>query len=137
MIYYYGTSGRTWYSTLSTSLLCPLQVDQFTVDKHDNIGNGALSYPVGLITSDELNFAGSPATTDNYTFYLYNGDYYYTGSPNWFKVSAYVDVMTLAHHHATTLSVDDRYAIRPVISLVSNIKLTGTGSWDDPYEADY
>ena len=140
MIYYYGTSGRTWYSTLSTSLLCPLQVDQFTVDKHDNIGNGALSYPVGLITSDELNFAGSPAKTDNYTFYLYNGDYYYTGSPNWFKVSAYVDVMTLARHHANTLSyynANNGYAIRPVISLSSNVKLIGSGTWNDPYEVDY
>ena len=47
-----------------------------------SIGNGLLTYPIGLITSDEATYAGAAGSATNTTWFLYSGSYYYwTMSP--------------------------------------------------------
>ncbi|MDD4187345.1 MAG: hypothetical protein PHX04_01035, partial [Bacilli bacterium] len=72
----YGTSKTHYaaYYRLSTkkspTLKCGLKNDRFT--KNDTtIGNGALTYPIGLISADETSMAGLVYSTSNNTNYLY------------------------------------------------------------------
>ena len=66
--YYYGAYGRL-DSNKTPILTCPTASDKFTVDASN--GNGALTYPVGLITADEIVLAGEKYGTGNSTYYLY------------------------------------------------------------------
>ena len=71
--YYYGARGRL-YKSKSPVLTCPTASDKFTVNTSN--GNGALTYPVGLITADEVAMAGGVYGTSNRSYYLYtNQDY--------------------------------------------------------------
>ena len=61
----YGASSRASLFTPnpSPSLVCPQNNDKFTVDVKN--GNGALTYPIGLITLDETIFAGLNTKASN------------------------------------------------------------------------
>ena len=64
------------------SLKCSNKNDRFTKD--NSIGNQKLTYPIGLITADEIALSGAVAITTNVSIrnteiFLYNGDY----SPFW------------------------------------------------------
>ena len=75
-----------WYNWASSSynnkmmLKCPQKNDAFTVSDTTN-GNGALTYPVGLLSTDEIVLAGGWAT-DNSGYYLYSGQYWWASSPS-------------------------------------------------------
>ena len=64
------------------SLKCTQANDKFTVTS--SLGNGDLTYPVGLLTIDEGLFSGGTLMNENTYYYLYSGDYYWTISPNAF-----------------------------------------------------
>ena len=49
---------------------CATIEDKFTVDK--STGNGKLTYPIGLMTADEVVFAGGQWFTDAKPWYYYN-----------------------------------------------------------------
>ena len=63
------------YNRLSTnktpSLKCTQNNDKFTISS--SLGNGNLTYPVGLITADEAAYAGGKSGTSNSLYYLYSG----------------------------------------------------------------
>ena len=80
-------SDDSWYepnnrmvNTGKPTFNCQETDDLFTV-KESSIGNKSLTYPVGLITADEINFAGGAYYTENKEFYLYTGQEYWTISP--------------------------------------------------------
>ena len=52
--------------------------DKFSVD--NNIGNGNLTYPIGLLTMDEIMFSGSSGV-DISNSYLYNAGIWWTMTP--------------------------------------------------------
>ena len=129
--YYYGASGRVWNSPVSPDYKCPVASDKFTTTTAK--GNGKLSYPVGLITADELTFAGIREETPNNSFYLYTGDYYWAGSPHYFSVNtSYVFVANefgiLGNDYVTGGG-----GVRGVVSLSSDAKLLGSGTYNDVY----
>lgn len=68
-----------WYVSKS-NLKCPQQNDAFTVSDTTN-GNGALTYPIGLITTDEVVLAGGWSSS-NSGYYLYSGSWYWASSPS-------------------------------------------------------
>ncbi len=96
-------------------------------------GNNALTYPVGLITADEVIMAGFLLGNKNYGYWLYTGDYYWTMSPysvdsRGYAAMFYVDTGgTLG-----TSIVNNPYGIRPVINLKANTKLTTEDNGYDP-----
>ncbi len=88
---------------------------------------------VGLITADEVEFAGG-RNANNSSYYLYNGQNYWTMSPsdwNGTRVWAfYVD----NYGFLTWASVSYTYDIRPVINLRSDVTFSGgNGTLDNPY----
>ena len=130
--YYYGAYGRL-YSNKTPILTCPTASDKFTVCTSN--GNGALTYPVGLITADEVAMAGGKSRISNSTYYLYTNQYYWSGSPSRFMsytshaYEFYVD----SSGYIDANVVDNAYGARPVVSLSSKAKLSGSGTYDDVY----
>ena len=133
--YYYGAYGRLNKSK-SPQLTCPIESDKFTSKKSSTgIGNKRLEYPVGLITADEVAMAGGKLQTDNDSYYLYTNQRYWLGSPYFFfsdtGIAAEFRVYIDGYIDTITMSRSD--GARPVISLSSEAKLTGDGTYNNPY----
>ena len=130
--YYYGAYGRL-YNSKSPILTCPTASDKFTVNTSN--GNGALTYPVGLITADEVAMAGGKLGTDNSSYYLYTNQIYWSGSPFYFdSVNSRANEFYVRNYGSVAASpVNIGFGTRPVVSLSPNAKLSGSGTYDDVY----
>ena len=130
--YYYGARGRL-INSKSPVLTCPTESDKFTVNTSN--GNGALTYPVGLITADEVAMAGGKYGTGNSTYYLYTNQYYWSGSPTYFYSGGRIAYGFLVNSSGglSAINVDGLDGARPVVSLSSKAKLSGSGTWNKPY----
>ena len=129
--YYYGANGRVWNNPVSPDYKCPVASDKFTTTTVK--GNGKLSYPVGLISADEITFAGLPAGKTNNSFYLYTGDYYWAGSPYDFFGSSSIEFRVGGGGDLGSNDVYYVRGVRPVVSLSSKVKLSGNGTYNDVY----
>jgi len=133
------TAYRWYYGPWSDSstknnptLNCKQQNDQFT-PKSASFGNKALTYPVGLITTDEAILAGGHSGS-NSGYYLYTGYYYWTMSPSSFVGNNAGVFGVNSYGYAS----NDSYVylsggVRPILSLVTGSLKSGSGTWDDPY----
>ena len=113
-------------------LTCSQKNDAFTVSDTTN-GNGALTYPVGLLSTDEIALAGG-WNAANSGYYLYSGQVWWASSPyNFSGDYAYVRSVSsngLANHN---LNVDYSRGVRPVFNLKAEVLLQGSGTAEDPY----
>ena len=122
---------------------CATTEDKFTVDT--STGNGKLTYPIALMTADEVAFAGGVDATNAETWYYYNSaNGSSTGSTWWWLLSPHfwddryafvfgVDGSSSPGRLAS-YRVGSTYGVRPAISLKSCVKYsTGNGSASDPY----
>ena len=132
--YYYGACARLEINK-KPKLTCTTASDKFTVNTSN--GNGALTYPVGLITADEVAMAGGVFDTSNSSYYLYTNQYYWSGSPRYFigsRTSAIArGVIVNSSGGLYGDNVDTSYGVRPVVSLSSKAKLSGNGTYSKPY----
>ena len=120
----------SWYQS-KTNLKCLQQNDAFTVSNTTN-GNGALTYPIGLITTDEVVLAGGSSSNNGY--YLYSGSPYWTSSPNCFSVYyALVMHVSSSGNAFDYTRVDNSGGVRPVLNLSQEVLNKGDGSMNDPY----
>ncbi len=119
-------------SNKSPQLTCSNREDRYTVDDETK-GNGVLTNPVGLITADEVAMAGGVWTTNNSSYYLYNGNVCWTMSPFSFNGSNAVVFFVDSDGSLDGGNVRHMRGVRPVISLKSGIILTGNGSIDTPF----
>ena len=115
---------------LDPTLMCETD-DSFSVNR----GNQKLTYPVGLITADEVNMAGGMTGMVNSLYYLYTGTTYWTMSPSyfnsWFRASGMDVYSSGALNYG---SAWDGYGVRPVINLnTDNLTVTGSGTMEDPF----
>ena len=111
---------------------CPSE-DLYTTSGSSN-GNKSLTYPIGLITADEVAYAGGVAGTANQSYYLYTGEYYWTMSPFYFFNDwAYVFYVGSNGSFERAL-VTGRYGVRPVVNLKADIQISsGSGTSSNPY----
>ena len=100
------------------TLKCQNARDKFTVDASN--GNGDLTYPVGLITADEVAYAGGVFSTDNSSYYLYNNDDQWTFSPCFFNGNI-AGVFRLSFLGSVGGVFDASLEARPVVSLKPGI----------------
>ena len=123
------------------TLKCTNNNDKFTVS--NTLGNGALTNPIGLATTDEIVMSGANAydyATKSYivnnSYYLYpkGGNYYYwTMTPNRFAdVFAFVDFV-LGDGRVDFGYVGNDFAVRPVVTLLSNAISGGEGTVSNPF----
>ena len=127
------TTSGSWNSTQTPTLNCSQSNDLFTTSGSSK-GNKKLTYPVGLITSDEVVLAGGFGGTGNSSYYLYTGQTYWTLSPYFFD-SGYAYVFVVGS--SGFLSGNVNWAapgVRPVINLNADVSFTGEGTTSNPYE---
>ena len=150
-----GTGTITTYNkgylritTSSPTLTCEESNDYYTVNSSSK-GNKALTYPIGLITVDEVMLAGHSggAFDGSYNYqksspnsYLTIGQKFWTMTPlggynsfnftSWDTLIATVEENGLINDYSTTVI----YAIRPVINLKANLTFTGNGTISSPYK---
>ncbi len=86
------------------------------------IGTQSLAYPIGLITADEVAFAGG--VNNNSGYWLYTGSDYWTMSPSWFSSTDAIIFYVTSNGLFTWGSPYDDYGLRPVINLKANTELT-------------
>ena len=133
-----GTSS-TYYqpytriSNSSPSLSCNKN-DIYTTDEFE-FGNGALTYPIGLISADEAMFAGIPWSGSNQNNYLYTGQFYWTMSPFYFSYG-YAFVFSVRSDGSLNLSnaYGTTPGVRPAINIRSDVSLSGSGTTLDPFK---
>ena len=129
------------------TLTCENASDYFTVASASS-GNKKLSYPIGLITADEVMLAGhaggvfdgsySHMKTNNGS-YIVTGNTFWTMTPaggyNPFGYSGWGTNVFTAYGSGDfdDNGADDTYGLRPVINLKSDVTITGTGTMTDPY----
>lgn len=111
---------------------CTNNNDLFTT-KESNYGNQALQYPIGLITADEVAYAGLMYFDWSGNNYLDIELAYWTMSPFNFD-GAYATGLIVTRDGALGNNfVNLPYDIRPVINLRGDLELTGSGTTNDPY----
>ena len=111
---------------------CPnVERDLFTVEGA-NIGNNELTYPIGMLTADEIAYAGGSFNETNIDFYLRNGWSYWTMSP---FLALYAMNFTLDGNGLfIRTSTYNNWGVRPVINLDSSVLITdGEGTNSNPY----
>ena len=99
------------------------------------LGNVNLIYPVGLIIADEIAFAGGMFLQNNYSYFLYTGNYFWTLSSGDFHFGG-ASVWRLNNTGGiyTYGYTNDTGGLRPVISFKSDITFSGDGSMNSPFE---
>ena len=113
------------------SLACANKNDRFTVSNAN--GNQALTYPVAMITEDEMVLAGGLAGTQNPTVYLNNGSYYWSLSPYYFYFNDAREFY-VSHGVISNGRMDSADGLRPAVSLKLGTSVaSGTGTASDPY----
>ncbi len=127
---YYGAGFRLNQIKQPTYECPQASQDLFTTEGSN--GNGVGQVPVGLITADEITYAGGQYYEDNYGYWLYIGNNYWTMSPDSFASSAYVFEMD-SSGSLNISSPNWSSGVRPVINLKSTTKFSGTGIVSDPY----
>ena len=138
----YGTNATAyrWYDGPWSSggynsnmrLTCPQKNDAFTVSDTTN-GNGALTYPVGLLSTDEIVLAGGWSTS-NSGYYLYSGQYWWASSPHYFNGgNAFVRFVFSNGYASFSNYVHSSRGVRPVFNLKAEVLAQGSGTATDPY----
>ena len=137
---YYGAYQRN-VNKKEPSYKCPRKIDQFTVSSTTTLGNGELTYPVGLLTADEVAYAGGKDGYDNREYYLATGQYYWLGSPSnftyWSAVARGWYVYPSGYLNPWYW-VSNSLGVRPVINLKADTLIKGgNGTATSPYIVTY
>ena len=139
---YFGANTRL-ETNKTPSYDCAATEDKFTADT--STGNGKLTYPIALMTADEVSFAGGLWGTNAQTWYYYNSAKgSSTGEQWWWLLSpasgngsyAYVFFVVGSSNPGFLSStyVSHTYGVRPAVSLKSCVKTSGgDGSASAPY----
>ena len=128
---YYGTYIRLETNKQPT-FECENDNDLYTTSGSSS-GNKALQYPIGLITADEVAYAGGVNEVSNSGYYLYTGQNYWTMSPSFYSSYGYMFVVDFDGLLNNLRYVNYSFGVRPVINLRSDVTLTGSGTTTDPY----
>lgn len=97
---------------------------------------GAYTQKVGLITADEVVLAGGMFNADNPSYYLNNGETYFTMSPlEYYNYNSYIAAVTSTGSLAGAFP-NTQFGIRPVILLNSSVTVSGEGTIGNPYTID-
>ena len=136
----YGSFGRlylnfAWRTDQHPMLQCSQSNDLYTVSGSSK-GNRALTYPIGLITADEVVLAGGFGGASNSNYYLYTEQTYWTMSPYFADSMGWAYAFYVASNGSlnnTSVNSMYDYGVRPVINLSADVTLTGSGTATDPY----
>ena len=135
-------------STLPPTLKCTNKNDKFTISS--SIGNGKLTYPIGLPTADEIWMSGVNANPSALTSYIENNTSFWTMTPYEYdgntymaiymfsSSSSFIDTNSRTSRSRSNVPIDvnsNFIGIRPVISIYPS-GLIGNGTMNDPFRIE-
>ena len=126
-VLHYAPSNRLWLRSNSNPTLACNSLD-------------ILPLSAGIITGDEIVYAGGVWGADNNNYYLYTGYSYWTMTPYYYTVIAgsgesYTEVFCMSGNGGLDVTrVTNQMGNRPVIN-ITNVSITGSGTIQDPYVA--
>ena len=117
-------------------LTCPNIADAFTVSNTTK-GNGKLTYPIALLTMDEIWLAGTDNQYNSNNYYLYNDEWWWSLSPIVFA-GGYAYVWRAAPGNGLSGDrVNSNRGARVAVSLKPGLTFTyGNGTGVNPYRFD-
>ena len=122
-------------SDKTATLKCSQKNDSFSTSS--NRGNGNLTYPIALITADEVALAGGKGEFKNEDFYLRNNSYYITMTPSNFNGANAIALMYRVNPTGELrpwFYVNTFVGIRPVINIRSDVLISqGDGTIENPF----
>ncbi len=131
---YYGARYRLDTNKTPT-FECSDEANDLYTAQESSKGNHALTYPIGLITADEVAYAGGVWDTYNSSYYLYTRQSYWTMSP--YNYSGGANVFLVSHNgDLGNWGVSNTVGVRPVLNLDAGVTLTGSGTTSDPYRVN-
>ena len=137
---YYCEQAKAKYDDSHTSGNATITTyDKYTPDfKCSNDGNnkGVVNASVGLLTYDEVVYAGGYLGQSNNSYYLYNNTYFWTMSPGGFRDSySHSRVWRVNYTGDVDINyVNSSHCLRPVLILKVDTKLSsGDGTKINPY----
>ena len=124
-------AAQTRINNGTPTLKCANNSDKFT--KSTTIGNGKLTRMIGLITSDEVMYAGG-ASSNNKEYYLYSKTWYWTMAPylSTYDGAFVIGVDCNGNLSNSGVSITSN-AVRPVVSLKSDAISGGSGTAASPF----
>ena len=128
-------SGSSWSSRPSSTIYYAAY-ERLNTNKSPSLAcssSDIIVEPVGLITADEVSFAGGVYGVKNINYYLYNNQYYWTMSPYYFGSDGSNNYYLFPDGSFSSESVQLTFGIRPVINLSADVTLSGRGTSTDPY----
>ena len=120
-----GSASMTVYSKYTPNFKCTT----------DGNGKGQVSESVGLLSYDEVVYAGGYYCQSNSNYYLYNNSPFWTMSPAGFSGSySTVWYVPAVVDDGRYNSVYNTYVLRPVINLTVNTQISdGDGTKENPF----
>ncbi|MCM1053774.1 MAG: hypothetical protein NC483_07375 [Ruminococcus sp.] len=126
--------------TVTPTFKCSSGEDLYTYSGASQ-GNKILENPVGLISADEVSYAGLVINNSIKNSYIVTGQDYWTMTPYYFSdnasgyhnIASYIFIV-LGSGNFGALSVNKPSAIKPVINLRSDVLFTGNGTISNPYK---
>ena len=140
--FYYAAYTRL-YTNKTPTYDCTNDNDKFTVDA--STGNGKLTYPIALMTADEIAYAGGVAFKNAPMWYYTNSSLESsTGTEWWWSLSPFYwygnnavswDVSSGTPGLLNFNSVNNLLGVRPAVSLKTcTLWTSGNGAPETPYE---
>ena len=101
----------------------------------DGNGKGVVTSKVGLVTYDEIIYAGGwyYGSGLSYPYYLNSGNLYWTMSPAGFNDFYAYTWLVDSDGHTGRNGVNSTYGVRPVLNLSADTLVSGSGTSSDPY----
>ena len=103
---------------------CPNEDNDLFTTNTSPKGNKALIYPIGLITADEVAYAGGPVGITNRKMYLTKNSFHYTMSPMYFNDYNVSGNVFTSGSSSNSSEVYSEKNVFPVINLRSNVELS-------------
>lgn len=137
----YAGFNRTYVDHAPT-LKCKNKNDRFTTSS--TLGNGALTNPIALITSDEVVMGGGAGFDLATNTYIVNDNYYLNGNSWYWTMTpfayaggyAFVGFVSIGGSVSCNGVRSNGVAVRPVVSLKSDAIGGGNGTVGNPFYVD-
>ena len=118
-----GSATMTTYASYAPDFKC----------SSDGNNKGVVNASVGLLSYDEVVYAGGYYGKSNNSYYLYNNTYFWTMSPAGFSGSYATVWFVYTAGSINFHYVRNAYVVRPVIILTADTLATGSGTSSDPF----
>ena len=134
---YYCEQAKAKYSDSYTSGSATMTTyNKYTPDfkcSSDGNNKGVVNASVGLLSYDEVVYAGGYYVQNNNKYYLYNNTYFWTMSPAGFSGSNSLVWLVSTEGIILDDYVTSTYAVRAVLNLTADTLATGSGTSSDPF----